>query len=171
MPYSGEHVIEHLIRLISDFSFPKDILTAYLCRPLVGVSIRRGIEQIAKGKFGRNLHRRPLSDGEIMTRAQQLLRWLDGKESDVKNPYEVLGLNYSASPAQTLHRYRVLSKRVHPDRHTPARQDYWSARQQEVNQAYQILSDPESRAQYLARVAERKDLLRRLWQVESWRRR
>jgi DnaJ-domain-containing protein 1 len=140
-----------------------------LRRPLPGTPFRRTIEGIAKGLSGRGLGGIPRS--ELLTRAARLLQWLDGKESDGKNPYEVLGLSYSATSAQIHHRYRTLSKRVHPDRHPPSRQDYWRVRQQEVNEAYRMLSDPKSRGQYLARVEERAKLLRRLWQMERARRR
>lgn len=169
--FSGEYAVEYLVRLILSFSSPKDTLSAYLRCPLSGVSFRRNVGQIAKGNFRKSYQKVSVSPSEIMKRAQRVLQWLDGKELDGKNPYEVLGLSYSATSAQILHRYRTLCKRVHPDRHPRARQDYWLARQQEVNEAYQILSDRESRAQYLARVEERKNLLRRLWQIERAHRR
>jgi hypothetical protein len=167
--FPGDYAVKCFVRLISSFSQPKDILSAYLRRPLPGTPFRRTIEGIAKGLSGRGLGGIPRS--ELLTRAARLLQWLDGKESDGKNPYEVLGLSYSATSAQIHHRYRTLSKRVHPDRHPPSRQDYWRVRQQEVNEAYRMLSDPKSRGQYLARVEERAKLLRRLWQMERARRR
>ena len=167
--FPADYTVKYLVRLISSFSQPKDILSAYLRRPLPGAPFRRTVEQIAGGLFGRTLG--GISQSELLTRAMRLLQWLDGKESDGKSPYEVLGLSHSATSAQILHRYRTLSKRVHPDRHPTSRQDYWRVRQQEVNEAYRVLSDPKSRGQYLARVEERGDLLRRLWQMERARRR
>ena len=157
----------YLVRLICSFSHPEDILAAYLHRPLVGDSFRRAVEQLAKGTSGRRHHSKAISDKEIAKRAQAMLRWLDGKEPDIKDPYEVLGLSQSAGNREILHRYRTLSKRVHPDRHPLGRQDYWTARQDEVNQAYRTLTDPESRARWQARVDKRKQLLRRLWKLEK----
>lgn len=163
----GKYAKEHLVRLICSFSRPQDILAAYLHRPLPGVFFRGAVEQLAKGKFGKRHESRTIPDIEIVKRARTMLRWLDGEEPEDKNPYSVLGLSYSATEQQILHRYRTLSKRAHPDRHTPARQDYWCARQNEINQAYRTLSDPKSRARLLTELEQRKQLLRRLWKIEQ----
>jgi len=155
-----------LLRLFCCFAHPREILAAYLRRPLVGYSFRRGVARLAQGKFGPARARRPVPDSEIGVRAQRMLLWLDGKEGGERNPYEVLGLSRSATARQILVRYRALSKRVHPDRHSPARQPYWHARQEEVNEAYRILADPQLHAQWLDALEQRKRLLCRLWKAE-----
>ena len=161
-----EGAIGYLVRLFCFFARPKDVLAAYLRRPLVGYSFRQAVEQLTQGKFGRRRGRRPIPDSEIVARAERMLQWLDGKEGPERNPYEVLGLSCPATGKQILSRYRALSKRVHPDRHSPARQPYWHARQEEVNEAYRILADPQLHAQWLDALEQRKRLLCRLWKAE-----
>lgn len=61
------------------------------------------------------------------------------------NPYTILGVSSSATDQEIKRAYRALVKRYHPDRRTSE-----SSHEQIVliNQAYDILSDPERRAQY-----------------------
>lgn len=156
--------IKYLVRLLASFTQPKEVLTAYLGRSLRGFSFRRAVEEVAGGAFGGQRSGTP--SGEIVVRAASLLRWLDGEEMDGRDPHTVLGVSRSATKQAIVHRYRILSKRVHPDRHSSARQDYWCARQKEVNEAYRMLTDPKFRTQWEARVEKRKQLLLRLWQRE-----
>jgi hypothetical protein len=146
---------------------PEDILVAYLHRPIAGFSFRWGLEQVARGRFRQGPSPRLLPDRELVSRAQAMLRWLDGKDPELRNPYEALGLGRLASRKEVAHRYRTLSKRVHPDRHGPDRQMYWAARQDEINRAYRILLDPELRAQWAADDERRRQLLRRLRAIED----
>jgi molecular chaperone DnaJ len=64
----------------------------------------------------------------------------------VRDPYEVLGVGRSASEAEIKSAFRRLAIRHHPDKNPgdPGAQ----TRFQEINQAHQILSDPQKRAAY-----------------------
>jgi curved DNA-binding protein CbpA len=58
--------------------------------------------------------------------------------------YEVLQISVNAEP-ETVHRvYRLLAQRFHPDNHESGNEQ----RFRELNEAYQVLSDPERRAKY-----------------------
>ena len=61
------------------------------------------------------------------------------------NPYDVLGVSKDASDQEIKRAYRKLSKKYHPDlNHEPGAEEKFK----EVNEAYEILSDPQKNAQY-----------------------
>lgn len=60
--------------------------------------------------------------------------------------YDVLGVAHNASPAAIRRAYYVAAKQVHPDRNLNDPEA--TAKFQDLAAAYQILSDPDSRAQY-----------------------
>jgi hypothetical protein len=65
--------------------------------------------------------------------------------------YDVLGVPTDASTAAIRRAYVVLARRYHPDFHTNAAPEVLDANQramQAVNQAWTVLSDPESRRRY-----------------------
>ena len=66
------------------------------------------------------------------------------------DPYAVLGIPRYASDQQIQRAYRRLAKRYHPDLHPDART---SQQMRRINQAWEILSSPESRARYDAESA------------------
>jgi len=61
------------------------------------------------------------------------------------NYYEILGVSNDANPSELKKAYRSLSLKYHPDRNTD---DDAKSRFQEINQAYETLSDPEKKTQY-----------------------
>ena len=81
-----------------------------------------------------------------------LLRILDPYQHDKAapsryhmNPYDVLGVSKDASDQEIKRAYRKLSKKYHPDlNHEPGAEEKFK----EVNEAYEILSDPQKKAQY-----------------------
>jgi len=60
--------------------------------------------------------------------------------------YQILGVPRNASPDQIKKAYRELALKHHPDRNPGEKSS--EEKFKEINQAYQILSDPEKRAQY-----------------------
>jgi DnaJ-class molecular chaperone len=64
----------------------------------------------------------------------------------MRDPYEVLGLDRSASAADIKRAYRELAKTYHPDRHGGDKRA--QARFAELNAAYEILGDKQKRAQF-----------------------
>jgi DnaJ-class molecular chaperone len=67
-------------------------------------------------------------------------------EVSVKDPYETLGVERSASPDAIQKAYRRLAKKLHPDLN-PGNKDA-EERFKEVSAAYGLLSDADKRAQY-----------------------
>ena len=64
----------------------------------------------------------------------------------MRDPYEVLGIAPGASDDEIKAAYRKLAKANHPDLHPGDAEA--EARFKEINEAYQVLSNPQKRAQY-----------------------
>src|ERR1051325_9529508 len=64
----------------------------------------------------------------------------------MRDPYEVLGVNRSASEAEIKKAFRALAKKHHPD--TKGGDQAAQKRFQEISAAYDILGDREKRARY-----------------------
>ncbi|EJE98653.1 chaperone DnaJ, partial [Liquorilactobacillus mali KCTC 3596 = DSM 20444] len=65
--------------------------------------------------------------------------------AEIRNPYEVLGVSKDASAADIKKAYRKLSKKYHPDLNKePGAEEKFK----EINEAYEILSDPQKKAQF-----------------------
>ena len=66
--------------------------------------------------------------------------------ADKKDFYEVLGINKGASEDEIKKAYRQMAKKYHPDLHPDDKEA--EEKMKEVNEAYEILSDPEKKARY-----------------------
>ena len=62
--------------------------------------------------------------------------------------YEVLGVPRTATPAEIKRAYRKLARKHHPDLQPAAERAKASERFKEINEANEVLSDPEKRAKY-----------------------
>ncbi|MEN3189422.1 MAG: molecular chaperone DnaJ [Atribacterota bacterium] len=63
-----------------------------------------------------------------------------------KDYYEILGINKDATTDEIKKAYRKLALKYHPDRNSS--DSNAEAKFKEINEAYQVLSDPEKRARY-----------------------
>lgn len=59
--------------------------------------------------------------------------------------YAILGVGYDATPVEIKRAYRASIKKIHPDRASPEDRQSAEDRARLVNQAYRVLSDPDSR--------------------------
>lgn len=65
-----------------------------------------------------------------------------------KDYYEILGINKSSSPEEIKRAYRNLAREHHPDMVRDGDKAAAEQRFKEINEAYQVLSDPEKRKMY-----------------------
>ncbi|MBV7273031.1 molecular chaperone DnaJ [Clostridiaceae bacterium UIB06] len=63
-----------------------------------------------------------------------------------KDYYEILGLEKGASDDEIKKAFRKMALKYHPDRNQGSKES--EAKFKEINEAYQVLSDPEKKAQY-----------------------
>ena len=62
--------------------------------------------------------------------------------------YQVLGVERNADPKQIKAAYRKLARKWHPDLHTGKKKDEAEEKFKQINEAYEVLSDPDKRAKY-----------------------
>lgn len=66
----------------------------------------------------------------------------------MKDYYKILQVHPEASLEVMNNAYRALVKQYHPDRYHTHRKTALNEKMQEINEAYQVLSNPASRAEY-----------------------
>jgi len=62
--------------------------------------------------------------------------------------YEILGVKRDASQKEIKGAYRKLARKWHPDLHTGKKQEEAEEKFKKINEAYEVLSDPEKREKY-----------------------
>jgi molecular chaperone DnaJ len=67
------------------------------------------------------------------------------QEASLENPYNILGVSPTASTEDIKKAYRALAMRHHPDRNPSASAE---VRFNAIKKAYELLSDPQKRAEY-----------------------
>ncbi|CUQ67628.1 DnaJ C-terminal domain-containing protein [Candidatus Nitrospira inopinata] len=68
--------------------------------------------------------------------------------STTRDYYRILGLSRTASPDDIKKAFRRLARQYHPDLHAGAAKSEMEKKFKELNEAYEVLSDPEKRKQY-----------------------
>lgn len=78
-----------------------------------------------------------------------------------KDYYEILSIKRNASDQEIKQAFRKLARKYHPDLHKGKNKEKNEEKFKEINEAYELLSDPEKRRKY--------DLLGSDWQHgQSW---
>jgi len=67
-------------------------------------------------------------------------------KSEIKNYYQILGLEWNASVEDIRKAYRTYAAKFHPDKHEG--DPFFEERFKDVKEAYEILSDAEKRWKY-----------------------
>ena len=70
-----------------------------------------------------------------------------GEAADTNKYYEILGVEKSATQQQIKKAFRKLARQLHPDKH-PGEEDKYQHKFQELQKAYETLSEPEKRKLY-----------------------
>lgn len=73
-----------------------------------------------------------------------------------KNYYDILQVNKNASPEIIEKAYKVLAKKYHPDLQTEENKKQAEEILKEINEAYEVLSDPQKKKEYDLFFAEQK---------------
>ena len=75
----------------------------------------------------------------------------------MKNYYEILEVNRLASSEIIEKAYKVLAQKYHPDKQQGIAKTYCENKMQEINEAYEVLSNPFLKEQYDAEI-QREEL-------------
>ncbi len=66
----------------------------------------------------------------------------------MKDYYRILEVSEDASPEVIDQAYRALARKYHPDSWPPEQRSWATMKMQEINEARDVLGDPERRAEY-----------------------
>jgi len=80
--------------------------------------------------------------------------------ADYQDYYETLGINRGATEKEIKAAYRKLARKWHPDLHTGKKKKDAEEKFKKINEAYEVLSDPDKRAKY--------DHLGSSWQAQDF---
>ncbi|NLO91318.1 MAG: J domain-containing protein [Elusimicrobia bacterium] len=67
---------------------------------------------------------------------------------DYKDYYKILGVSKNSSQDEIKKAYRQLARKYHPDMHPEAKKAEMSEKFKDINEAYEVLSDPQKKATY-----------------------
>eukprot|EP01083_Nonionella_stella_P186961 685878_1 len=71
----------------------------------------------------------------------------EGESSNNTKYYDILGVKKGASQQEIKKKYRKLARQIHPDKH-PDEQEKYHQKFQELQKAYEVLSDPHKKQLY-----------------------
>lgn len=84
-----------------------------------------------------------------------------------KNYYDILQVNKNASPEIIEKAYKVLAKKYHPDLQTEENKKQSEEILKEINEAYEVLSNPEKKKEYDLFFAEQKQTVSQNYSTNS----
>ena len=85
--------------------------------------------------------------------------------------YEILDLEITATAEEIKQAYRFYSAALHPDKHSGSNKQRAEEKMKALNEAYQVLSNPQKRAEYDRKLADRHRAEENQQQAEEEQRR
>ncbi len=137
-----------LREVLSDVVLGKDVVQVFLGTGRSPAQVWEVLKKLLAGEGSSYLKwvesRYGVDSGYVCDRIQSLL---DQIENFKKNsPYHILGVEFDSSPSDIRKRWRELVKAWHPD--VSDDRETAQARLKDINEAYNILKDPEKKRKY-----------------------
>ncbi len=131
--------------IVEDILAGRDILSLFLREgrdPLKVWKVLENLEKSEKLPFRRTILRKYGADESYLKdRVKNLIRQM--RELDEKNIYRRLGVEPGATPEDIKTKWREILKRSHPDIKNESTEEFLK-----IKEAYEILTDPQKRANY-----------------------